>query len=85
MIVIQTDDFERSFRRLPKTTQRLYVIQQERLQENRRDPRLHIKKVYGLPDVFSFRITRVYRAFFYFQNPDAVIIFDVDHRKDVYR
>jgi len=43
------------------------------------------KKVKGLPDVFSFRITRRYRVLFYFQNINTAIFFEVDHRKYVYR
>ncbi len=85
MNTIRTKDFVRVFKRLPSDIQRLYFLQQERFEDDWRDPRLHIKKVKDLPNVFSFRITRRYRAFFYFQNTDTVIIFDIDHRKDAYR
>lgn len=68
MTIIRTEDFERSFRSLPEAYQRLYTKQENRFQENRRDSRLHIKKVRGLSDVFSFRITRNYRALFYFRD-----------------
>ena len=63
----------------------LYSVQENRFQENWRDPRLHIKKVQTLSHALSFRITRRYRVFFYFQNIETAIFFDVDHRKDIYR
>ena len=85
MIIIETDDFDRAFKKLPKNTQRLYSIQRNRFQENWRDSRLHIKKVESLPLALSFRITRHYRVLFYFQNDKTVIFFDIDHRKDIYR
>lgn len=66
MNIITTSDFERVFEEWPKDSQRLYRTQKERFLENWRDTRLHTKKVKGLPDVFSFRITRQYRVFFFF-------------------
>ena len=84
MRIIRTGDFERSLLDLPVEIQRLYVAQERRFKENWRDPRLHIKKVRGISEVFSFWVTRRYRALFYFQNAETVIIFDIDHREDVY-
>ncbi len=85
MRIIRTEDFENSFDKLPKEIQSLYFVQEKRFNENWHDARLHIKKVKELPHVFSFRITRRYRAFFYFQNISTVIVFEIDHRKDAYR
>lgn len=85
MNIIKTDDFEKAFKSLPKDAQRLYQTQEERFVENWRDPRLHIKKVRMLPFALSFRVTRRYRAFFYFKNADTAIFFEIDHRKDIYR
>ncbi len=85
MEIIRTDDFEKSLRLLPIGAQKLYQRQVERFLNNWHDPRLHVKKVQGLSPAFSFRVTRVYRAFFYFQNPDRAIFFNLDHRKDAYR
>lgn len=85
MEIIKTDDFNKTFKNLPKEIQQLYNIQEKRFKENWRDPRLHIKKVHSLDLVFSFRITRRYRAFFYFQNKETAIFFDIDHRKDIYK
>ena len=85
MQIIHTEDFDRNLDKLPKQMHRLLKIQEERFKNNWRDPRLHIKKVRSLENVFSLRITRHYRAFFYFQNTDTAIFFDIDHRKDIYR
>lgn len=85
MKIIKTPDFDRSFNKLQKNIQRLYLIQEERFLFNPRDPRLHIKKLKEFNEAFSFRITRKYRVLFYFQNLVAAIFFDVDHRKDAYR
>lgn len=85
MKVIHTKDFERSFLELPSDIQRQFNIQQQRFETSRRDPRLHIKKVRQLDHAFSLRITRRYRALFYFRDEEAAVFFDVDHRKDIYR
>lgn len=85
MIIIRTEDFRRAAERLPLEIQELCTIQFHRFGKDQNDPRLHIKRVRGLKGVFSLRITRRYRAFFYFQNREAAIFFDIDHRKDSYR
>ena len=85
MNIIKMRDFEKAFRILPKDAQRLYRLQEGRFIENWRDPRLHIKKVRILPFALSFRVTRRYRAFFYFKNADTAVFFEIDHRKDIYR
>ncbi len=85
MEIIQTDDFKKSFAKLPQEIKRLYAVQENIFKKNWRDPRLHIKSVKILPQALSFRITRRYRVFFYFQNTQTSIFFEVDHRKDVYR
>ena len=85
MQIIHTDDFRRNLDKLPKQIHRLLKIQEERFKNNWRDPRLHSKKVRSLDYAFSLRITRSYRAFFYFQNPETAVFFDIDHRKDAYR
>ena len=85
MEIIKTDDFLKIFRNLPKEIRGIYLIQEERCKENWRDPRLHIKPIKKLPNALAFRITRRYRAFFYFRDESTAIFFDVDHRKDIYR
>ena len=84
MRIIKTDDFVRVFTKLPKEIQRLYLIQEKRFLSNWRDPRLHIKKVRTLQLSMSFRITRRYRAFFYFQDDESAIFFEIGHRKSSY-
>lgn len=85
MKIVKTDDCLHTLQRFPDSIQKLYKTQENYLKNNWRDTRLHIKKVRDMPRVFTFRITRRYRAFFYFQNPETIIIFTVDHRKDAYR
>lgn len=85
MTIIPTDDFKRSAANLPIEIRQLCAIQFHRFSQDHNDPRLHIKKVRSLKGIFSLRITRRYRAFFYFQNRDIAIFFDIDHRKDSYR
>ena len=85
MEIIKTKDFYRAFKKLPKEIQRLFNVQEKRFKENWRDSRLHIKKIYILPYALSFRITRRYRVFFYFQNTETAIFFEIDHRKDIYK
>ena len=85
MEIIKADDFNRVLKKLPKEIQHLYNIQEERFKKDSRDPRLHIKKVRTLPFTLSFRITRRYRVFFYFQNTETAIFFETDHRKDIYK
>ncbi|MBU3965573.1 hypothetical protein KKG29_04050 [Patescibacteria group bacterium] len=84
MRIIKTDDFSRAFKKLPKEIQHFYNVQEERFKKDSRDPRLHIKKVKTLSFALSFRITRRYRVFFYFQNIETAIFFEIDHRKDIY-
>lgn len=85
MKITRTKSFLKSFQQLPPKIQQLYQIQENRFQTNWQDPRLHLKRVKSLPNIFSLRITRRYRAFFYFQDPFTAIFFDIDHRKDAYR
>lgn len=85
MKIIKTDDFDGAFGKLPRNVKRLFFVQEARFLISSQDPRLHIKKIKVLPLAFSFRITRNYRALFYFQDLETAILFDIDHRKDIYR
>lgn len=85
MEIQETADFAKQRKKLPKETERLYVVQKKRFLLNLRDPRLHMKKLQGLDGVYSFRVTRLYRVLFYFQSSEAVIFFVIGHRKDAYR
>lgn len=85
MKIIKTGDFEQAFSELQPSIKRLFLIQELRFLSNPQDPRLHIKKIKGLLFALSFRVTRNYRALFYFRDQNLAIIFDIDHRKDIYR
>lgn len=85
MNIITTEGFQRSFAKLPKNIQRLYRTQEKRFAKDWQDPRLHIKKLRDIANVFSFRVTRSYRVLFYFQNSTTAVFFEIDHRKDIYR
>lgn len=85
MIFAETKDFIKELKKLPKETRNLFQKQKTILKNNWLDTRLHTKRVKELSGVYSFRITRRYRAFFYFQDSDKVILFNIGHRKDAYQ
>jgi len=83
--VIPTDDYHRAVKRFPQHVRVLAKRQIDLLAANWRDSRLHIKKLRERRGIYSFRITRNYRTFFYFDVDDNIIVFDADDRKDAYR
>ncbi len=85
MRAIRTAEFERALKKLSGSVRRLCRVQEAHLIADWRDPRLHIKKLHGLDGVYSFRVTRSYRALFYFDADGNIILFEIDNRKDVYR
>lgn len=84
MKIIKTKDFEKAFVKLPTEIRQLYYNQEKYFLLNWADARLHTKKLKSLKYAYSFRVTRRYRVLFYFQNQTTAILFDIDHRKDVY-
>lgn len=70
--------------KLPESVQAIYQEQEERLLDNPKDSRLHLKKLRDMNDTYSFRITRSYRALFIWDN-DTAWLFAVGDRKNVYR
>ena len=85
MRVIRTAEFEKSLGKLTANIRRLFFVQEERLTADWRDSRLHLKKL-NLPEaIYSFRVTRSYRALFYFSETGEIVLFDIDDRKDIYR
>ena len=84
MVIRETEDFRKDLEDLPSGIRRLFQRQKTIFRENWLDPRLHIKRNKELPGVYSFRITRRYKVFFYFRN-DEVIFFKIGHRKDIYK
>jgi len=83
MVIHKTDDFVQDLLRLPKPIQQLLQKQERIFRDNWLDPRLHTKRVKELPGVYSVRITRRYRALFYWKGQEA-IFFSMGHRKDIY-
>ncbi len=85
MKVVYADEFRKMFDKLPEKIQTLYRVQEEIFRSSSHDSRLHLKKLKGHPIVFSFRITRAYRALFCFVERDTALMITIGHRKDVYR
>jgi mRNA-degrading endonuclease RelE of RelBE toxin-antitoxin system len=85
MQVTVSSECEKMCKKLPSDIVSLFTQQKEVLRISTKDPRLHIKKLKGEDDVYSFRITRAYRALFFFQSGSVIIIFAIGHRKDVYK
>ena len=85
MNILYTDQFRKCFQKLPLDIQSVYREQEIIFQSSSRDSRLHVKKLKGYPTVFSFRITRAYRALFSFTEAQTVLMLTIGHRKDVYR
>ncbi len=83
MRIVRTKKFERMLGRLPASVQKVYRGQENLLQENPRDSRLHLKKLQGIEDTYSFRITRSYRALFIWEDNTAWL-FAIGDRKDIY-
>ena len=83
--VLYTKDFVKMLKHLPKDVQDLYLKNEEILKTDWRDSRLHVKKLKGQVNVFSFRITRSYRALFYFRSDDEITLFAIGDRKDIYK
>ncbi len=85
MEIVRTKEFEKELKKLPSEVAKLLTRQIDVFNNNWRHPYLHTKKLQGLEGVYSIRVTRRYRALFYFQDSHTVIFFDIDHRKDIYR
>ncbi len=84
MVIRETEDFKKNLEDLPSEIRRLFQKQKVIFKENWFGPRLHTKRVKELPGVYSFRVTRRYRVFFYFRDNEAVF-FKIGHRKDIYK
>lgn len=86
MILLKTKNYKKSSTSLEKKDRVLLSIQEELLEKNIFDSKLHTKKLKGFPDdhVYSFRITRTYRGIFRLSG-ENVILFAIGHRKDIYQ
>ena len=85
MNIYYSSDFRKVFARLSVSIQKLYQRQENLFRGNRRDSRLHVKKLKGQEMTFSFRITRRYRVLFILVNNDSALFATIDHRKDAYK
>ena len=85
MQLIRTKYFEKLYRKLPSIVRPRCERQLALLADDLNDTRLHTKPVTGQTGVYSFRITRGYRGLFYVNEKQQLIVFAVDHRKDIYR
>ena len=84
--VYYADDLLKQARKLTKKQQEKLAQLIVLLKENPYHPQLHVKSLSGvLSGVYSFRIVRDLRALFKFLSPDEIIIFEIGHRKDIYR
>ena len=84
MLIHKTPDFNRELEKLPSEIKKFFQKQEVIFKENWLDPRLHTKRIKELLGVYSFRITRRYRALFYFKDKEA-IFFIIGHRKEIYK
>ena len=86
MILLKTKNYKKSCISLPKKDKDLLHAQEQLLMKDIFHSKLHTKKLKGFPDnnVYSFRITRVYRGIFRLSGND-VILFAIGHRKDIYQ
>lgn len=85
MNIRETDDFLKELKGLSPEIKGLFEKQKSLFNKNWLDLRLHTKRIKEMPGVYSFRITRRYRALFYFKDVDEAVFFSIGHRKDIYR
>ena len=84
--VVFHPQFRRSARGLPELQQHKLAVLIERLRDDPYDSLLHTKRLSApLVGLFSFRITRDWRALFRFIDERTVQLTQVAHRSDVYR
>jgi len=84
MLIRRTKNFQKNIEKLPLEIREIFKNQERILEKNWLDSRLHIKRVKILPGTYSLRITRRYRALFYFRAED-IILFAIGHRKEIYK
>lgn len=81
-----SDQFFDQSKRLPKSTQNKLAKLLEILATNPFHPLLHTKKLSGdLNQSYSFRVTRDWRAIFYFEDRNIIKLLKIGNRKDIYR
>ncbi|MDO8622385.1 MAG: type II toxin-antitoxin system RelE/ParE family toxin [bacterium] len=84
--LVYGERFLQSARTLPAPQRRKLARLLETLRENPFHPLLHTKRLSGdLAGIHAFRITRDWRVIFQFNDPAAIQLLRVAHRRDVYR
>lgn len=71
---------------MPNKEKYLLNKQEQLLEKDIFNSKLHTKKLNGFPEihVYSFRITQAYRGIFRLSG-NNVILFAIGHRKDIYK
>lgn len=85
MELVRTQEFEKALKSIPLSIQKLCESQLILLAHDHHDSRLHSKLLKGTEGIRSFRVTRNYRGLFYINRSSQIIVFTIEHRKDVYR
>ena len=86
MTVVFSDDFIDSAEKLPSKLKVKLGKLTQILKENPFHPSLHTKHLSGkLSGLLSFRITRDWRVFFRFLEPDVIQLIETANRKDIYK
>ena len=86
IILVYSNRFLKSARKLPKQQQKKLVNLLEIIQGNPFHSQLHTKSLTGqLSGLYSFRITRDWRVIFRFLSPDKIQLLNLNHRKDIYK
>jgi len=86
MILLKTKNYKKNVLSLSKKDQNFLIKQEQLLEKDIFDSKLHTKKLKGFLNdhVYSFRITRAYRGIFRLSGND-VVLFAIGHRKDIYQ
>ncbi len=84
--IVYEQGFLKTVAGLPKAVQVRTALSLEWLSVDAFDSRLHTKPLKGeLAGLYSLRIGREYRILFQFIDKDTIQVFDVGHRREIYR
>ncbi len=84
--IIYEDGFLRDVRRMPRAIQDKLAFLLDIFRDNPFDSRLHTKQLsYPLKNIYSFRITRDYRAGFVFVESHKIKLLAANKRDQIYK
>ena len=83
--ILFSDTSVKSLKKLPKSIQLKTDSLIDILVIDYRDARLKTKKLNTVQSLFSFRISRDYRAVIEFVDSQTIKVLDIKHRKDIYK